>query len=526
MSFLIPPAIHAEVESLELVRIIATLPGETAQVGRFEETDRIDLLYEFEIESDTSESGRLTWNVHNRYEREVFAGERDLTCVPGRNTIRIEDAVPVDLGTGLQTYNVYASVSVDGLKRDTEFEIRIQSPQAYPGVMIEDVKLTPGDDDSGIAEELGNAAIPYTLEVDFRCENIISWARAEIRWYGETASGFVLDQGIGTTSVDEGYNEFTVDSYLARPPRGTTPEADFSVEVMVFGYFDTVTFPVSSLPVSLMELRSRYGVEDESAYSIGEGYLLTDDGARSSFFGRDETITARLLTGGVIPEDARLMMAMTGGPDDAYEEYMINLDPGVEEPYIDYDLPSDVDRTPGFYEFHWAVIVGDVFFAERRAQLTISGQSGINIPVVIDLPGGAEFIAPITWDVSVESEQGHYATMITQDGIICKIYGKTLDTPLNVNLLADLFESEPMVSGIPDNAVELTTEENELEGTWESVTRAYLGEDKVIVNNYWLYRIGDDEYQFLAITAFGDEDQVTEAYDASDQVRAGLSLPY
>jgi len=514
----------AKVASLQLIDAYATLPGETGKVGFFSKDQRIDLLFNFDVETDSDETARLTWDVYNRYDRVAFSGERELPCANGPNALRIEGAIPSDLGTGLQSYRIYASVSVGSLKKDVEFRIRVESPRAFPNVMIEDVRLTPREDTSPIAEDVGDAAIPYMLEIDFRIESIISWARAEIRWHGLTADGFVLDQGIGTTDVDEGFNTFSAESYLARPPYGSTPEADFSVEVFVFGYFDTVTFPIDSLPVSLVEIRSARGVETEYAFSVGEAFLVTGDGIRASFFGKDETIIARLLTGGIVPENANLLMRLKGGPNDTVEDFSTGLQSGIETPIVDFELPSEMQREPGFYDFTWAVMVGNVLFSERSAHLTISGREGIEVPTVIDLPGEASFTAPIQWNVSIESEPGLYATMVTPDGMVCRLLGNSLDEPLRVELLADVFESNLGLSGLPVDAAQLTTESDRLENEWESVRRSYLGGGKVFVHDYWLYRIGDGEYQFLVATSVGNEDQVTDAYAASDAIKAGLDF--
>ncbi len=514
----------ADVASLELIDAYATLPGETAQIGFFEENQQIDLYFIFDLETDSTETGRFTWDVYNRYGRVAYTAERELTCVDGRNNVTIPDAIPVDLSTGTQVYSVYASVSVDGHKEDTGFEIRVESPQAYPGVLIEDVRLEPREDNSFIADEIGDAAIPYTLEIDFRAENIISWAHAEIRWLGVTVEGFILDQGLGTTDVYEGFNTFDVDTYLARPPYGATPQADYSVEVVVYGHFDSVTFPLESLPVSLMALRSARGVEDESAFSIGEGYFVTEDGIRASYFGPNETITARLLTGGRIPENTRLLMLLTGGPDEISQEFTHTPEPGAEIPAVDYIFPDELDLEYGLYEFSWAVLVGNVFFAERVANLTVSGREHIQVPAVVDLPGDATFTAPINWTVNLESGVGQYATIINPDGVVCRILGQELEDPLNVELLADIFESDIQTSGIPSDATSLTIQEAAYEGSWESTRRAYLGDGKVFVHDYWLWWSGDYEYHFLITTSVGNEDQVSETYAASDAIRNGIDL--
>ncbi len=522
--------VDAHVSSLNLIDAYATLPGETAQVGRFDGDRQIDLLFKIDVETDDAETAYLTWDVYDRYDRTVYSRNLEMPCSGGLNSIRIPDAIPTDLGSGVQNYKIYASVRVGDYKDDTQFEIRIDSPYAFPKLLIEDVRLIPRDDDSWIAEEVGNAAIPYTIEIDFRVENIISWAHAQIRWLGSTVDGFVMDRGIGSTDVDEGFNSFKVDSLLARPPYGSTQQADFSVEINVIGYFDSVTFPIETLPVSLMELRSSSGVENEYAFSVGEAYLIAGDGSRATYFGKDEPITARILTGGIIPENTVLLMHLSGGPETPDgsagpgEEFIMNLDSGTESPVIEYELSSDIEREPGFYEFRWSVLVGNVFFAERNVYLTISGRQGFEIPATIDLPGDAKFTAPLSWTVTLESEPGLFATMLTPYGTICRILGNSLDEPLNVELLADMFESDFANSGIPSDATALTTKSEELEGVFKSIRRAYLGNGKIFVHDYWLYRVDDGEYQFLVTTSVADEEEVTDAYMASDAIRAGLDL--
>lgn len=521
--FFIPQTGNAEATSLDLIDAFTTSSGSIARIGFFDENSRIDLMFEFDVETDTTETCRLTWDVYDRYGRNAFSGVRELQCENGFNRLRVDNAIPIDLGNGAQVYNVYASVRIGSMKDDTEFEVRIQSPPRLPGVSIEDVRLTPREDNV-LGPELGDAAIPYTLEIDFRAENIISWAHAEIRWHGITVDGFMLDDGLGATDVDEGFNTFWVDSFLARPPRGSTQQADFSVEVSLFGYYDSVTFPIETLPLSLSELRAARDVDEASAFSIGDAYLVTSDGARSTFFSKSEPIIARILTGGIVPENTRLLMMLTGGPENTEEEFMTQLEAGVESQAIEYELPTGVDRPAGFYNFKWGVFTGETFFAERITNLTISDREGFSIPVVIDLPGDATFTAPLTWSVTQESGPGLYATMVTPDGIVSRLLGQTMDEPISVKILADVFESSEANSGIPSDAVLLTTEEASYESEWESERRAYIGGGKVFVHEYILFRIDSGEYGFLISTSVGEEDQVTEAYIAADAIHAGIDL--
>lgn len=514
----------AEATSLQLLDAFATTPGNVARVGFFDENSQIDLMFEFDLETDSAEIARLTWDVYDRYDRNKFSGVRELPCENGMNRLRIENAIPIDIGGGENVYTVYASVKVGSIKGDTEFEIRIQSPYQFPNVFISDVRLTPREDNI-LGPELGDSAIPYTLEVDFRAENIISWARAEIRWFGITAGGFILDDGFGSTDADEGFNTFWVDSFIARPPYGATQEADFSVEVFLFGYFDSVTFPISTLPLSLAEIRASEGVEEAYAFSVGEAYLVTQDGERSTYFSKDEAITARILTGGVTPENTRLIMLLSGGPDDAQEQFMTILTPDQENAAVDYELPADIERAPGFYTFRWSIMTGEILFAERSVDFSISGREGIIIPEVIELPGDATFTAPLDWAITANPEPGLYAEMVTSNGIEAQLRGiQTLDQPYNVVLLADIFESSEANSGIPSNATLLTTEEDHFEGDWESVRRAYLAEKMVYINEYILYRVESGVFQLLISSCTADEDQITAAYDTSDRIRAGLDL--
>jgi hypothetical protein len=513
----------AEVRSVRLLDAFATNPGEASRVGYFDENSQIDLMFLFDLESDSDGIARMTWDVYDRYNRNVFSGVRELPCVVGSNQLRVENAIPVDIGGGEQVYDVYASVKVESTKDDTQFEVRIQSPQQYPNVLISDVILTPREDNF-LGPELGDAAIPYTLEIDFRTENIISWARAEIRWHGTTVEAFVLDDGFGSTDVEEGFNKFYVDSLIARPPYGVTQEAIFSVEVFIAGYYDSVTFPLESLPISLSEIRASSGAETASAFSVGEAYLVTPDGERSTTFSKNEAIVARILTGGVTPENTKALMVLIGGPDEIREEFMTTLTSGQESSTVDFNIPADTDRAPGFYNFKWSIVTGEMIFAERMVDFTISGHGGIQIPEVIELPGGATFTVPLTWSVTRESDQGLFATMVAPDGVDARLMGQSLDQPLRVTLLADIFESSEQNSGIPSGATLLTTEENSGEGEWETVRRTYLTDEKIYVNEYVLYRVESGVFQLLISACVADKDLVTESYAASDVIHDGIDL--
>ena len=516
--------LQAEPVSLQLIDAFATTPGNVSRVGFFDEHSRIDLLFEFDLETDSEEIARLTWDVYDRYDRNAFSGVRELPCANGLNSLRVDSAIPIDLGGGEQVYNVYASVRVGSIKDDTEFEIRVQSPRQFPNVLISDVRLTPREDNI-LGPELGDSAIPYTLEVDFRTENIISWARAEIRWFGVTVDGFVLDDGFGSTDVDEGFNNFWVDSFIARPPYGARQEATYTVEVTVLGYYDSVTFPLESLPISLAEIRASQGAETASAFSVGEAYLVTPDGERSIWFANDEPITARILTGGLTPENTRILMMLIGGPDEIQEQYMSDLTPGEENSTIEFDLPTDSDRAPGFYSFRWAIMTGDVLYAERAVDFTISGREGISVPEVVELPGDAIFTVPMGFQATIYPESGVFAEMITPDGVNCRLSGpESFDQPYNVVLLADIYESGSSNSGIPSGAALLTTEEDSEEGVWESVRRAYMSDGKIYINGYILYRVESGVFQLLVSTCTSDEDHITEAYAASDAIRGGIDL--
>ncbi|MCK4721400.1 hypothetical protein KAU08_12095, partial [bacterium] len=140
--FLIPRTGNAEATSLDLIDAFTTSPGSIARVGFFDENSQIDLMFEFDVETDTSETCRLTWDVYDRYGGKAYSGVRELQCENGFNRLRVDNAIPIDLGTGQQVYNVYASVRVGSMKDDTGFEVRIQSPPRLPGVSIEDVRLT------------------------------------------------------------------------------------------------------------------------------------------------------------------------------------------------------------------------------------------------------------------------------------------------------------------------------------------------------------------------------------------------
>jgi hypothetical protein len=334
----------------------------------------------------------------------------------------------------------------------------------------------------------------------------------------------VLDDGFGSTDVEEGFNIFFVDSLIARPPYGATQEANFSVEVFIAGYYDSVTFPLESLPISLSEIRASSGAETASAFSVGDAYLVTPDGERSTTFSKDEPIVARILTGGITPENTKAVMILTGGPGDIREEFMTTLTQGQENSTVDFDLPTDVERAPGFYNFRWSVTTGETLYAERTVDFTISGLEGISIPEVIELPGVATFTIPLTWSMTPESDPGLFATMVTPDGIDARLMGQILDQPLNVNLLADIFESSEQNSGIPSEATLLTTEENSGEGEWESVRRTYMTDKKIYVNEYILYRVESGVFQLLISACVADKDLVTEAYAASDAIHEGIDL--
>ncbi len=516
-------AAFAAAGSITLIRVYATLDGDTAPIGTFEANRKIDLVFEFELDGDEPDTARFTWDVYTSHGRTAHSAQLERSCDVGMNTVRISDAIPTDLAEGINTYRVYASVRVGDHKQDTEFEIRIDSARSFPGVVIEDVRLIPREHDA-ITSELSGAAIPYTLEIDFRVENILSWRFAEIRWQGLTVEGFMLDSGVATTDITEGFNTYTTESYIARPSSLAEPEAYFSVEVGVLDYYDSVSFPIENLPISLVELVAAEENQRELAFSIGEGYLVTEDGVRASIFWREEPIVARLVTGGAVPENTTVIMALMGGPDETSEEFMLRLEPGEDSSLVVYPLPMRGNREAGFYQFIWSVVAGETLFAERIANLTLSNEQGANIPVVIDLPGPARLTVPIDWQVTEESEPGKYATLTSPAGVICRISGETMETALRAEFLANLYESDPALSGIPADVTLMTTESNELEGVWEFSRRAYLGTDHVYVYSYWLYRIEEGLFEFLVARCTGDEDQVDETYEASDRIMHGLAI--
>ena len=515
---------YAAVRSVTLISAFATLPGETAQIGRFESSDRIDLLFRFDLDADSADTAHLAWDVYGDRHRNAYSGSQDMPCQPGSNELRVEGAIPTNLGAGLRAYSVYASVRVGDEKDDTTFQIRIQNQRAVPYVTIEDVKLTPNPEDP-LAEDLRGAAIHYDLEIDFRVESILDFGYADIRWIGETADGFVLDRGVGTISAEAGYNRFTTDSYLARPPSSAIQQADFSVMVEIMGYTDSVTFPISSLPFSLLEYRSRVGVEPGgSGFSLGEAYFVTEDGARATVFNRDEKVTARLLSAGIVPEDTTILMGLTDRLEETTEEFTLKPEPGTQDPDIDFELPDNPARVPGVYHFVWDVVIGGGLYAERNANVTLSGRTGESIPKVIDLPGSVEFAVPFGWDLTEESEGGRFATMVTPDGVMCELFGQSSDEPLHAAFLADIFESDPRISDLPADKTRLTEETDQKEATWEYVRRAYLGDGRVFVMNYWLYRVGEGEYEFLIARCTASENQIEQTYSAADQIKSGLDL--
>jgi hypothetical protein len=163
-------------------------------------------------------------------------------------------------------------------------------------------------------------------------------------------------------------------------------------------------------------------------------------------------------------------------------------------------------------------------YAERWTQITLSDERGVNIPEIIDLPGPAQLTVPLGWDVSAATEQGSIATLISPDGVVCEISDTTMSQPMNAEFMADMYESDPVESGIPSDATLLTSETHELEGTWEYARRAYLSEEKVWVNSYWVYKADEGVYEFLIVSCTGTKEQVQDAYDASDRIAAGLEI--
>jgi hypothetical protein len=126
--------------------------------------------------------------------------------------------------------------------------------------------------------------------------------------------------------------------------------------------------------------------------------------------------------------------------------------------------------------------------------------------------------------VSTATEQGSIATLISPDGVVCEISATTMSQPMRAEFMADMFESDPVESGIPPGATLLTSETNELEGTWEYLRRAYLSDERVCINSYWVYKVDEDIYEFLIVSCTGTKEQVQDAYDASDRIAAGLEI--
>ena len=278
---------NASAGSINLTDIFATLPGDTGKIGRFESTDRIDLIYQFTLDSDAADTAHLSWDVFDVNNNKLHSGSTDQPCQPGANTLRAESAIPTNLAPGSQNFKVHASIKVGDIEKKSSFEIMIDSQGTFQGVIIEDVKLKPKEKDP-LAGDLKGAAIAYTMEVDFRVQSsYFVLTRADIHWIGQTSDGFILDQGIGTTSIKEGFNKFTTDSYLAKPPESAIQKAGFTVDVNVFTDSDSATFPIDSLPASLLEYRARIGTQPGGGeFSVGEGYFETADGDRSSTFSK------------------------------------------------------------------------------------------------------------------------------------------------------------------------------------------------------------------------------------------------
>ncbi|HDS30278.1 MAG TPA: hypothetical protein ENN67_04455, partial [Firmicutes bacterium] len=245
---ILPFPAYSAVTSLSSVRIFTALGGDIAQCGIFESNRVIDLVFEFDMDSDSAVEARFTWDVYDRLNRNVFSNSENRNVEPGLNVIRFAEAIPTNLATGMHTYRVYASVKAGDIKKDSEFEIRIRGTQPIPGVHIEDVRLVPREHDL-VTVELKDAAIPYRLEIDFTLSNVYT-RYARIRWIGVTVDGFTLDNGTATTSVHNGLNTYKSDSYLARPSSLATPQASFIVDVAVFDQVDSVSFPLETLPFS------------------------------------------------------------------------------------------------------------------------------------------------------------------------------------------------------------------------------------------------------------------------------------
>ncbi|HEX9745305.1 MAG TPA: hypothetical protein VGB30_07745 [bacterium] len=516
-----PATSVAETENFSFIDIHATNQGMTAQIGRFQPDETIDILYLFENNSDNSVAATFTYDVKSEGYGKVTSDSVDATIHPGVNSYRLS-FIP-DRSYRVQTYAIYASLTIDGTKFDREFEIKIEASEGVPGIYIDDVRLVPLDEDA--PEELRGAAIPYRIEIDFNLDYIIDFGYAELRWIGVTSQDFVLDQGIGTTSTEDGMNTFEVESYIARPPSDSPHEAVFSVYLTILGYTDSVTFPLETLPVSLKELRAPHAAGAVGYdFTIGEAYMVTADGARSSVFNVNEPIYARLHTGGIVPGATRVIIQVRDQHSDDKWDYFEDYVGGIEMPMITMQLPYDFDLSPGIYTIQWSILANHVLLADRMSSFTVSEIYGNQIPETVNLPGSAVLRIPISWDNAVDGERGAYATLISDRGIVCTLKGQEMDEPINVSLMADIYESGPGNSRIQADAVPLTEDESESEGVWEYLRRAWLSDGKVFVNDYWLYGIGDGQYQFLISTCTGDESKLQDVYSAADQITMSLTI--
>lgn len=514
---------YAEGNSFELVDVYATRPGETAPMGRFESGETIDFFFLFNLDTDQTQTARFTFDIYEQFNNPVASGNIDEAIHPGMTSFRYAHTLGSNFRT--TTYHVYASMAVGSEKRESEFDIVVESSGIQPGVLIEDVRLEPRAADFEL-EQLAEAAIPYTLSVDFNMEYILDYNYAEIRWIGLTSQEFILDEGIGTLWTNDGLNSFTADSYIARPPAGSVQEAVFSVEVTVMGYTDSVTFPIDTLPVSWSEIQSGEATGEQTNFYVGEAYLVTSDGARASVFQQGEEIRARILTSGIIPVGTRVIMQAEDRLDGSTHDFYFDLPEGADLPVTEVSLPDEFDLTPGTYTFYWTVVMPDGIFAERMTYFTISAIQGVVIPSEIELPGGVKFTVPLSWQVLEESKDDTYASMVTPDGIMCEIGGAPMEEPFNVAFIAAIYECNYEASKIPPDAVLLTSDETSLEGTMEYVRHAWLGDGKIFVNSYWLYRMEEGMYQFLLVTCKGTEEQVEETYSANDIIELNIEFNY
>lgn len=523
ISFFYAQTAAAKVKSIRLIDAFASLPGESGQIGRFEHSDQIDLVFHFEVESDSEEDIGFVWDVYNNYGKRTYAGKREIPCKPGLNKIRIESAIPTDMVGGSESFRVKVFLYKGKIKVEKSFEISIENIRAYPRISIEDVRLEYRSDDP-LRAELKGAAIPYYLEVDFRLESIVDFGHAHIYWLAQTSDAYILDRGVGIIKPNEGFNRFKIDSYLARAPRNYDRRADFSVIVESMGYSESVSFGIESIPVSLAEIRARKNTEpDAPALSIGDAFLLTEDNARASTFARGETIIARLLTGGVIPENTKVIMTLTNDLNNAREEYLVEPEPGKEMSKIDYVLGPNPERETGPYTFKWSIMAKGKLYAERSVKLNISDKVDISVPLSVELPGPAKLIVPIGWDVNQESSGDLIATLTSPSGVICQLSGQTLDEPLNVSFLAEIFESDPRLSQLPQERKFLTEEKDEREGMWQYLRRAFITARNVYVIDYWMYKIENNNYEFLYSKCIGNENQILDTYASADQIKSGIT---